>query len=102
MKLDLQKAYDKVNWKFLRVVLLNFGFHESFVNLILQCVSSMSFFFLFNGGKSAYFHPTRELKQGDPLSPYLFILCQEVLARLIDREHAARSISGVKMNIGGP
>ena len=68
----------------------------------MECVSSVSASVLINGGKSKQFYPSRGLRQGDPLSPYLFILCQEVLSRIIDREHAAGSLSGVQMNHGGP
>ena len=57
---------------------------------------------LINGGKSKHFLPSRGLRQGDPLFPYLFILCQAVLSRIIDREHMAGNLSGVKMNVGGP
>uniref|UniRef100_A0A2N9G0U3 Reverse transcriptase domain-containing protein n=1 Tax=Fagus sylvatica TaxID=28930 RepID=A0A2N9G0U3_FAGSY len=52
--------------------------------------------------KSKHFYPSRGLRQGDPLSPYLFILCQEVFSRLIDKEHAAGNMRGVKMNVRGP
>ncbi len=102
MKLDLQKAYNRANWKFLQAVLLNFGFHEMFVNWVMECVSSVSFSVLINGGKSKPFTLSRGLRQGDPLSPYLFILCQDVLARLIDRDHLFDIIKGVSMNVGGP
>ena len=102
MKIDLQKAYDRVNWSFLRSVLLNFGFEEVFVNWVLECASTVSFSILINGGKSNFFHPTKRLRQGDPLSPYLFILCQEVLARLIERECVSGNLAGVKLNQGGP
>jgi hypothetical protein len=54
-----------------------------------------------NGGRTDNFKPSRGLRQGDPLSPYLFMLCQEVLSRLIDRELLRGNISGVKMNRGG-
>ena len=101
MKLDLQKVYNRVNWKYLRAVLLNFGFHEMFVNWVMECVSSVSFSMLINGGKSKLFTPSRGLRQGDPLSPYLVILCQDVLARLIDRDHLSSIIKGVSMNVGG-
>ena len=61
---------------------------------IISCLS-------LNGGKSKPFLPSRGLRQGDPLSPYLFILYQEILAQLIDKEHAVGTISGVQMNKGG-
>ena len=101
IKLDLQKAYDRVNWKFLQAVLLNFGFNECFVSWIKECISSVSSAILVNGSKTASFTPSRGLRQGDSLSPYLFILTQEVLSRLIEKEHREGKISGVKMNIGG-
>lgn len=69
MKLDLQKAYDRVNWKFLRVVLLNFGFHESFVNLILQCVSSMSFFCFVQWGEICLFSSNEGIETGGSTIP---------------------------------
>ena len=102
LKIDIQKAYDHINWGFLKVVLKNFGFPDIFVNWIMECISTISFSVLFNGGKSNFFTLTRGLRQGDPLSPYLFILCQEMLSRIIEREHATSSIQGVKMNVGGP
>ena len=91
-----------MNWKFLQAVLINYGFHETFVQWVMECVSTVSFSVLINGGKTKQFNPSRGLRQGDPLSPYLFILCQEVLSRFIDKEHAASNIRGVKMNVRGP
>ncbi len=102
MKIDLQKAYDRVSWDFLRIVLRNFGFCPTFTNWILECVSTVSFSVLVNGGTTNHFYPTRGIRQGDPLSPYLFILCQEVLSRLIEKECLAGSLKGVKMNLAGP
>uniref|UniRef100_A0A2N9HI48 Reverse transcriptase domain-containing protein n=1 Tax=Fagus sylvatica TaxID=28930 RepID=A0A2N9HI48_FAGSY len=102
LKLDLQKVYDWVNWGFLKVVLSQFGFSPIFICWIMECISSVSFSILVNGGITKIFHPSRGLRQGDPLSPYLFILGQEVLSRLIDREFLNGSISGVRMNVDGP
>jgi hypothetical protein len=102
LKLDLQKAYDRVSWSFLKLVLQHFGFSPIFIGWIMECISSVSFSVLINGGMSKRFKPTRGLRQGDPLSPYLFILCQEVLSRLIDREFLAGTVKGVKMNVAGP
>ena len=67
IKINLQKAYDRVNWNFLQVVLKNFGFDGKFVNLILECVSTVSFELLINGGKTRQFRLKRGLRQGDLL-----------------------------------
>ena len=101
IKLDLQKAYDKVNWKFLSAVLLHFGFNETFTNWIMSCVSLISFEVVVNGGKSLGFKPGRGLRQGDPLSPYLFILGQEVLSRLIEHDLRLKNVAGIKTSISG-
>ena len=101
MKVDLQKAYDRVNWSFLGTVMTKFGFNETFTNWIMQCVSTVSFSILINGEKTKYFRSSRGLRQGDPLCPYLFIMCQEVLFRLIDREFFNGALNGVKMNPAG-
>uniref|UniRef100_A0A2N9I5P8 Reverse transcriptase domain-containing protein n=1 Tax=Fagus sylvatica TaxID=28930 RepID=A0A2N9I5P8_FAGSY len=102
IKVDLQKAYDRVNWSFLRAVLLKFGFHEVFVFWVMQCVSTVSFSVLINGGKSKCFQPSRGLGKGTHCPLTCSSLCQEVLSRLIDKEFAAGVISGVSMNRNGP
>uniref|UniRef100_A0A2N9FV45 Reverse transcriptase domain-containing protein n=1 Tax=Fagus sylvatica TaxID=28930 RepID=A0A2N9FV45_FAGSY len=71
-------------------------------HMLNECVSSVSFSILINGGKTNSFKHSRGLKQRDPLSPYLFILCQDVLSRLIDRQFNSGAINGVKMNPFGP
>ena len=101
MKVDLQKAYDRINWSFLKTVLSQLGFPHLFVEWIMQCVTTVSSSILVNGGKTEQFHPSRELRQGDPLSSYLFIICQEVLSRLIEKKLALGNISGVRMNVSG-
>ena len=63
IKLDLQKAYDKMNWNFMKVMLKKFGFAETFVNWILECVFSVSFSLLINGGIADDFKPSRGLHQ---------------------------------------
>ena len=100
IKLDLQKAYDKVNWSFINVVLIKFGFNDVFINWIMECITSVSFEVLINGGNSESFKPKRGLRQGDPLSPYILILGQEILSRLLEKEFRHHNISGVKASVG--
>ena len=102
IKLDHQKAYDRVNWSFIKVVLIKFGFSEVFINWIMECITSMSFEVLINGGKSENFKPERGMRQGDPLSPYIFILGQKILSRLLEKEFRHHNIIGVKASVGGP
>ena len=102
IKLDLQKAYDRVNWKFIQAILLHFGFNDTFTNWIIACISSVSFEVLVNGGKTASFKPSRGLRQGNPLSPYLFILGQEVLSRMLDYELRLKNINVIRTSIFGP
>ncbi|KAL0000485.1 hypothetical protein SO802_014266 [Lithocarpus litseifolius] len=102
IKLDLQKAYDRVNWKFIQSILLHLGFNDTFTNWIIACVSSVTFEIMVNGGKTEKFKPSRGLRQGDPLSSYLFILGQEVLSRLLEKELVNKNFSGIKASQRGP
>jgi hypothetical protein len=101
LKLDLEKAYDRLEWSFIREVLNFFKFPSSFVNLVLKCVSTSSFSILVNGGQMENFKPSRGIRQGDPLSPYLFILCMEYLSLKILEECDNNSWKGIKASRGG-
>ncbi|GJR26783.1 putative RNA-directed DNA polymerase, eukaryota, reverse transcriptase zinc-binding domain protein [Tanacetum coccineum] len=82
-KIDIQKAYDTVCWKFLNEVLIGFGFHEKMIKWIMACVTSTSFSININGDLNEYFKGKRGLRQRDLISPYLFTLVMEILTLIL-------------------
>ena len=101
IKIYLEKAYDRLEWHFIRDVLELYKLPPSLIKLIMSCVSSSSISMLFNGGKLEPFHPSRGIRQGDPLSPYLFIMCMEVLGFLISRRCEENLWDPVRASRGG-
>jgi hypothetical protein len=83
INLDMEKAFDKMEWSFLLAILQKLGFHSRWINWIRLCISTSSFSVLLNGSLFGLFSPSRGLRQGDPLSPFLFIIGSEVIFRLL-------------------
>ncbi|XP_023639555.1 uncharacterized protein LOC111830929 [Capsella rubella] len=97
IKTDMSKAYDRVEWEFVEKLLRKFGFSEQWISWIMFCISSVEYRVLINGQPQGSITPGRGLRQGDPLSPYIFILYTEVLIANIRKAEGAKKLSGIKV-----
>ncbi|CAM8877709.1 unnamed protein product [Rhodiola kirilowii] len=97
IKLDMRKAYDRVDWRYLEQIQLKVGFPVAWVEKVMKCVKTVSYRLKVNGLISENFYPERGLRQGDPLSPYLFVLCSDWLARSLEDQQSHNLIRGIKV-----
>ncbi|KAH9666707.1 reverse transcriptase domain-containing protein [Citrus sinensis] len=102
LKIDMSKAYDRIEWGFLKSILLKLGFVVVWVNLIMLCVTTVTYKITRGELELGPIVPSRGLRQGDPLSPYLFIICAEGLSLLINHYERARMIHGARVARGAP
>ena len=102
IKLDMSKTYDRVEWDYLKRVMEKMGFHAKWVQLIMACITTAHFSVRVNGNPTCYILPSRGLRQGDPLSPYLFLFCAEGLTTLFRKVEIEGIIRGVAASRGGP
>eukprot|EP00253_Pinus_taeda_P003180 PITA_03180 len=101
IQLDLAKAYDKLSWSYIKAILKVYGFDQNWIRWVMALVTMTSFSILLNGAPSITFTPSRGLRQGDPLSPFLFVLMMEGLSREIKRENVEGLIQGIKLTLDG-
>ncbi|KAM6569155.1 hypothetical protein CsatB_017140 [Cannabis sativa] len=97
LKLDMSKAYDRMEWSFLHSILLRMGFSTGWVSMIMKCLHTISYNIVHGGEVLGPIVPTRGIRQGDPISPYLFIICAEGLSALIRLYEEKKWIHGCRV-----
>ena len=102
LKLDMSKPFDRVEWTFLEDLMTKIGFSEKFITLSMICVKTVTYSILVNGEPKGFIQPSRGIRQGDPLSPFLFLLCTEGLNGLIKHVEMNGDIHGFSLCRSGP
>lgn len=101
IKVDLEKAFDKLSWSFIQDTLEDLGLPSRIISLIMHCISTPSMQILWKGRPTESFCPSRGIRQGDPLSPYIFILCMERLSQAITKEVRNGNWEAIKLGHRG-
>lgn len=84
VKLDTSKAYNRAELEYIKAILKALGFKERWIHLVMSCITTVSYSVLVDGHPSEVFKPSTRLRQGDPFSPYLFLMCVEGLSSFIN------------------
>lgn len=99
VKIDLSKAYDRIRWTYIRILLTHLGFKIDFINWIMGWITIVSFVVLISGAASSFFKGKRGLRQGCSLSPFLFLLLAKGLSQLVQKAKRDGSIRGLEVAI---
>ena len=97
LKLDMSKAYDRVEWEFLRLMLCKLGFQNEWVERLMNLVTTIRYRVRVNGELTDEIVPQRGLRQGDPISPYLFLICAEAFSCLLNAAEERGEMAGVRV-----
>lgn len=94
LKMDMAQAYDRLEWSTILDVLHSLGFSSTWIQMINQCMSMVSYSLILNGSPFGRFNPSNSLRQGDHLSPFLFILALKALSRMFHKAASVGHIHG--------
>ena len=97
LKLDMMKAYDRLEWPYLKAIMVKLGFAPDWIHTVMSMITSVSFSVLFNGERLESFSPSRGIRQGDPISPYLFLIAAEGLSCLLKHSSQSLVLGGIKV-----
>jgi hypothetical protein len=97
LKLDISKAFDSVSWAYLQAILCKLGFSPQWVSWMMMCISTVEYHIIFNGDRIGPITPERGLRQGCPLSPYLYLLCAEGLSAIIKNHERRGHLHGARI-----
>jgi hypothetical protein len=102
LKIDMMKAYDRVEWCYLHGCLSKLGFAPGWIDSVMRCVTSARYAVKVNGDLTSPVVPSRGIRQGDPISPYLFLLCTEGLSCLLQKKEGLGELQGLRNGRQGP
>jgi len=102
LKLDMSKAFDRVEWHLLEAMLRKFGFDDKWISLIMECVSTVDYHISIEGNLIGHIFPNRELRQGDTISPYLFIIIVKGLSVMIKDAETKGLLHGIQVACRAP
>ncbi|CAN0926384.1 LINE-1 reverse transcriptase homolog [Linum grandiflorum] len=102
VKIDISKAFDRVDWKYMEEILRKMGFAERWIRLMMMCITSVDYHVVVNKRAVGPIIPGRGLRQGCPLSPFLFIICVEGLSALLKSDMEQGEIHGGRVNQRAP
>ena len=98
----MEKAYDIFEWEFVRAILSKLVFHSKWIEWVMECISMVSYSLLMNGNSEGKIQSSRGIRQRDPLSPYIFILCVKFLDReLVKQSEKPRNHIGIQTHRNG-